>query len=187
MHDFLSKYEIQPDSQVGKLPLKIDLVIKYLQKPAKHLIPLLEDKFSRINLFEYKSSYDAPKKNDLPKLIGYLGLYCDQHKIGIDRLLPDVTLWYISVNSLKFLKKLVTNNHIIATENKALYELNIPFPCPYYIMIINELEIIEENVPLLLLSSGDTLKNTIRLIARKNITLDPKLEKYLCLMYYMNY
>ncbi|MHA1385214.1 MAG: hypothetical protein ACTSR3_15800, partial [Candidatus Helarchaeota archaeon] len=86
IRDFLEGYEIQADSPVGKLPLKIDLVVKYLKKPGEALIPLLEGHFTKINLFEYKSSHDVSRKGDLSKLMGYLGLYCEQQKIGIEQI-----------------------------------------------------------------------------------------------------
>jgi regulator of replication initiation timing len=54
-------------------------------------------------------------------------------------------------------------------------------------MIINELDINELNLPLLLLSSGETLKNTIRLLVRATIFPESKLKKYLRLIYIINY
>ena len=187
MREFLSKCEIYPDMPVGTLPLKIDVVVKCLRKPVEGLIPLLETHFTQINLFEYKSSHDIPKQQDLSKLIGYLGLYCDQHKIGIDQIPRDFTLWYISAKIPKFFDNLLQSDKIIKTTTKALYRLNLPFLCPYYLIALNELEIIEENLPLLLLTSGKTLKNTIKLIARRKMVLDSKLKKYLSLMYFYNY
>ncbi|MHA1324777.1 MAG: hypothetical protein ACTSRL_18450, partial [Candidatus Helarchaeota archaeon] len=187
LQDFLSDYEIHSDEPVGKLPLKVDLVIKLLHEPAKSIIPLLENLFKMINLFEYKSSHDKPKKHDLSKLIGYLGLYCDHHTIGIDQIQSSFSLWYVSVKRPKFVRELLKNHYIKITATKGLYQLNVPFPCPYHIMIINELDITIDNIPLLLLSSGETLKTTINFIAQKKIMLNPKLEKFLSLMYYLNY
>ncbi|MHA1300536.1 MAG: hypothetical protein ACTSO9_14045, partial [Candidatus Helarchaeota archaeon] len=138
-------------------------------------------------LFEYKSSHDVSRKGDLSKLMGYLGLYCEQQKIGIEQIKLNITLWYIIVTRPSYFTKLIQNKIFIKTATKSLYRLNLPFPCSYYLMIINELDISEENLPLLLLSSGETLKKTVRLIAQKNIKLSPKLEKYLCFMYFINY
>ncbi|MHA1267493.1 MAG: hypothetical protein ACTSRS_19820 [Candidatus Helarchaeota archaeon] len=174
LQDFLSDYEIHSDEPVGKLPLKVDLVIKLLHEPAKSIIPLLENLFKMINLFEYKSSHDKPKKHDLSKLIGYLGLYCDHHTIGIDQIQSSFSLWYVSVKRPKFVRELLKNHYIKITATKGLYQLNVPFPCPYHIMIINELDITIDNIPLLLLSSGETLKTTINFIAQKKQSILPK-------------
>jgi len=50
-----------------------------------------------------------------------------------------------------------------------------------------ELDISEENLPLLLLSSGETLRNTIRMILQKGGITESMLEKYLSLAYLINY
>jgi hypothetical protein len=188
MRDFVVGCEIQPDVPVGKLPLKIDLVVKCPKKSAEPLtIPMLETHFAPVNLFEYKSSRDIPKKQDLAKLVGYLGLYCDQHGIGIEEISSHFSIWYLSANRPTYFNTLLQDAAIVETGMKGLYKLQLPFLCSYYLLVINDLEVIEENLPLLLLASGETLKNTIRLIDRIKRVLDLKLEKYLSLVYFMNY
>jgi len=188
MRDFLSGCDVKFDDAVGILPLKIDLVVKCPGKTLEPFpIPLLETHFSPINLFEYKSSHDAPKKQDLSKLVGYLGLYCDQHGIGIEEMRSKMAIWYISAKWPSFFDKLLKDNIISKTDTHGLYQLNFPFFCSYYLMVINELDVIEENLPLLLLSSDDTLKNTIRLIAPKRIKPGSTLEKYLSSAILKNY
>jgi len=188
IRDFLKGCEIHPDTPVGKLPLKIDLIIKCPKKATGPVtIPILETHFAPINLFEYKSSHDLPKKQDLAKLMGYLGLYCDQHEVGLDEIPAKFSLWYIAAKRPAFLDELLQAQIIIETDTPGLYQLQVPFLCPYFVLIINELAIIEENLPLLLLSSGEPLKNTIRMMVRRKLVQDSPLEKYLRLAYFINY
>jgi len=188
IRDFLKGCEIFPDTPVGKLPLKIDLIIKCPKKATGPVaISILETHFAPINLFEYKSSHDLPKKQDLAKLMGYLGLYCDQHEVGLDEIPAKFSLWYIAAKYPVFLGELLNEQIIVETGTPGLYQLQVPFLCPYFVLVINELEIIEENLPLLLLSSGEPLKNTIRMMDQKGIIQPSKLEKYLRLAYVMNY
>jgi len=180
--------EIQPDISVGKLPLKIDLIIKCHRTSTEPVtIPLLEAQLTQMNLIEYKSSHDIPKKQDLAKLIGYLGLYCDQHHQGVREIITQFTLWYITANRPAFFDTLLKELIITETDVRGLYQLQAPFLCPYLLLVINEVDISEENLPLLLLSSGETLRNTIRLIIQKGGITEPLLEKYLSLAYLINY
>ncbi|MHA1360670.1 MAG: hypothetical protein ACTSRC_21320, partial [Candidatus Helarchaeota archaeon] len=188
LRDFLTHCEIHPDSPVGKLPLKIDLIIKCPQKSIKTaVIPLLETHFAYLNLVEYKSSHDIPKRHDLMKLIGYLGLYCDQYQYNIQDVTAQFTLWYITAKRPAFYNILLKKGIIIQTEIFGLYQLQASFLCPYFLLVINELDISEENLPLLLLSSGNTLRNTIRLMVQKDLLAAPALEKYLSFVYLLNY
>ncbi|MHA1129667.1 MAG: hypothetical protein ACTSQQ_02565 [Candidatus Helarchaeota archaeon] len=66
LRDFLTHCEIHPDSPVGKLPLKIDLIIKCPQKSIKTaVIPLLETHFAYLNLVEYNITYKMLPPNSL--------------------------------------------------------------------------------------------------------------------------
>ncbi|MHA1402543.1 MAG: hypothetical protein ACTSSI_02175 [Candidatus Helarchaeota archaeon] len=188
LSDFLCRYDIHQDVSVGKLPLKIDLVVKRLKNPQKEMtIPLLERYFKDINLIEFKSSHDRPKKQDLAKLIGYLGLYCNQYGLGIENICTQFTLWYISARQPSFFKELIKKKILLKMDYSGFYRLQVSFPCPYFLLIINELKISEQNLPLLLLSSGDTLKKTIRLMVREGIIQRSPLEKYLSLVFLINY
>ncbi len=186
--EFLTQCEVEPDVSVGKLPLRIDLVIKCHRTPSSPMtVPLLEAHLAQINLIEYKSSHDLPKRQDLAKLLGYLGLYCDQHKHGLKTIINQFTLWYISALRPSFFDSLIKESVITSTSSPGLYQVQVPFPCPYFLLIIDELNISEENIPLLLLSSGETLRETIRLIARKGRLREKSLEKYLNFAYIINY
>ncbi|MHA1265881.1 MAG: hypothetical protein ACTSRS_11685 [Candidatus Helarchaeota archaeon] len=188
MQDFLTQCKLQLDVPVGKLPLKIDLVIKCPYKfKGQGRIPILETNFAEINLIEYKSSHDIPKNQDLAKLIGYLGLYCNQNKQGIDVISTQFTIWYISAKRPSFINNLLEKKIITPKKSPGLYQLQIPFLCPYFLLIINELDISEDNLPLLLLSSGKTLRETIPFIFKKEHFNKSSLKKYLSYVYLLNY
>ncbi|MHC1591880.1 MAG: hypothetical protein ACXQS8_07330, partial [Candidatus Helarchaeales archaeon] len=188
MQDFLKQYDVQPEVSVGKLPLRIDMIIKRSQKQITEMkIPVLERHLKQINLIEYKSSHDAPRHHDLVKLIGYLGLYGDQNKLGIDLIMKKFSLWYVSARRPSFLDSLFKNDFMEILPSRGLYKLKAPLPCPLFILIISELEVSEENIPLLFLSSGKALRETIRFIFREKMNEITGLEKYLSLIYLLNY
>ena len=81
--------------KVGTLPLEIDTVVRCTSGQQVQLaIPLLAMHFSRDILIEYKSEADKTGKKNIAKLLEYIGLYGDQHGIGIEeksRMQPDDT------------------------------------------------------------------------------------------------
>ena len=84
---FLKQCDIQANDPVGKLPLTIDLIIKCLERNTSGIsIPVFKNHFSCINILEFKSSHDPPGRDDLAKLVGYVGLYCHHHGIGLDEI-----------------------------------------------------------------------------------------------------
>ncbi|MHA1698465.1 MAG: hypothetical protein ACTSWN_06470, partial [Promethearchaeota archaeon] len=174
---------------VGKLPLKIDVVIRGQKKPIfKERIPILEERFADLNLIEYKSSRDLPKKEDLTKIIGYVGLYASNNQMGIVDVINIFTIWYITVKRVAFLTrlqelKLVDPNTGVA----GLYKMQFKAFCASYILVINELSISQENAALLVLSSGETLRAFLEHVKNKEITLSTTLKNYLLLRYYVDY
>ncbi|MHA1793415.1 MAG: hypothetical protein ACTSVI_12265, partial [Promethearchaeota archaeon] len=103
MKDILDDCQINVDEPVGKLPLKIDLVLKCSKKPSfKKPLTILENRMSSINILEYKSNHDVPKRQDIPKMMGYVGLYASQNSKDIINIMSDFTAWYITVKKPKF-------------------------------------------------------------------------------------
>ncbi|MHC1591613.1 MAG: hypothetical protein ACXQS8_05970 [Candidatus Helarchaeales archaeon] len=188
MQDFLKQYDVQPEVSVGKLPLRIDMIIKRSRERITEMkIPVMERHLNQINIMEYKSSHDIPRHHDLAKLIGYLGLYCDQNELGIDSIMNELSLWYVSARRPPFLDSLFRDDFIEILPSKGLYRLKVPLSCPFFLLIISELEVSEENIPLLFLSSGKALRETIRFIFREKMNEITGLEKYLSLIYLLNY
>ncbi|MHA1699320.1 MAG: hypothetical protein ACTSWN_10810 [Promethearchaeota archaeon] len=175
---------------VGKLPLKIDVVIRGQKKPIfKERIPILEERFADINIIEYKSSHDMPKKEDLTKIIGYVGLYASNNQMGIVDIIKTFTMWYITVKRAAFLTRLEELNLVESNAGgvAGLYKMQFKAYCASYILVINELSISQENAALLVLSSGETLRAFLEHVKNKKITLSSTLKNYLSLRYYVDH
>ena len=153
--------------KVGTLPLEIDAVARCKGgKPVPPTIPLVTRHLSSDNLFEYKSEADKATKESLSKLLGYVGLYCDQHGIGIDEARGRVTAWYISARRPGFLDGLLSSKVAAATSDAGVYEVVAGFPCPCRVVVCDELDVNDANIPLLALGSVGTVKKAIVQLAR---------------------
>ena len=190
IQDFLKQCEIQANDSVGKLPLAIDLVIKCLERNTSGIfIPIFKDNFSYINILEFKSSHDPPERDDLAKLVGYVGLYCHHHGIGLDEIPEKITAWYIVAGHPTYFADLVEKHTIKATSTRGLYQVMLPFLCPFFIIIIDELDITDGNFPLLGFATDETLKDSVIAMdeKRRRNALSPELEKYLTTICVINY
>ncbi|MBD3351152.1 MAG: hypothetical protein GF364_06675 [Candidatus Lokiarchaeota archaeon] len=175
---FPSDIIIDNDIKVGTLPLIIDLIIKipppFLKNEVQNYsntLPVLIRNFREINIIEYKSSHDIPNKGDLLKLFGYFGLYAEQNNFELaDLINQKCTLWYICCLKPKFLKKLTNKSKIVLEKGKGLYKISKSIlGFNYFILIIDELELKEENYPLLLNLKGKKLVEVIKKIIREGL------------------
>jgi hypothetical protein len=166
MKEFLRSCEAR-EEKVGKLPLEIDIVA-YCKGIAsdKVGIPLLERHFSDFNLLDYKSDKDKPEREDLSKLLGYVGLFCDQHGIGIDELASRLTAWHITAFRPAYLDDLVSKGKVVPSGVAGVYDVTGTFPCPARLVICDELDIIDENIPLLASGSIETKRRVITHVFR---------------------
>ncbi len=167
----LSGFEVQSNVPVGKLPLSIDLVILRPDQAPK--IPVLRpfiERLSDINILEFKSARDTIAKSDLSKLIGYIGLYCENKGFGVLEM-KKITGWYIVPNMPRYFTEL---NLIQEEEGVYLFK----FYFPIYILVIDQLEIKLDNMPFLLFSSKKRL-----VLALKKIIHEKSLQKYLSIAY----
>jgi hypothetical protein len=169
---------------VGNLPLKIDTVARCkvgpVQSPA---IPLLESRFNKDNLLEYKSSRDKALVGDLSKLLGYVGLYCEQNGIDLLAIPTRVTAWYIVACRPPILDRMVAAKIAVVEGTAGLYDVKGGFPCPCRIVAIDELDVNDDNIPLLLLGSEATIKKAIRYLAKASERLRSAVQTYINLIY----
>jgi hypothetical protein len=94
--------------KVGVLPLEIDTVARCKgDVPVPMRMPLMVQHFATDNLLEYKSAGDKARKESLSKLLGYVGLYGDQHGIGLEEMRSRLTAWYITAKHPVFLDGLL--------------------------------------------------------------------------------
>jgi len=187
MREMLPSCDSKPE-EVGDLPLKIDAVARCKAGPPKAMmIPLLERSFSKENILEYKSSVDKRRKENLSKLLGYVGLYCDQHDIGIDEIRARLTAWYITAKRPRFIDTLVQANMIMPAGEPGIYEVKDVFPCPCRVVVCDEMAVNDANIPLLLLGSGEAIKAAIRHLARAGPELRHAMETIISLIYLFYY
>ncbi|MHA1271125.1 MAG: hypothetical protein ACTSPY_15130 [Candidatus Helarchaeota archaeon] len=167
----LKEFDIRTDVPVGKLPLKIDLVVIRPEKTHKtKVLSSFISYLSKINIIEFKSTHDSILKTDLTKLLGYVGLYCNNNGLGIQDL-NKIGAWYIIPHKPKFFNSL---NKI--KKDNGIYKLYFTFP--FYIIIIDQLPNKYENIPFLLFSSKERLYDVLRLIIREK-----SLQRYLSISY----
>nr|MDO8111302.1 hypothetical protein [Candidatus Sigynarchaeota archaeon] len=172
--------------KVGTLPLEIDTVARCKAGAQSQVpIPLLAKQFATDNLFEYKSEGNMTRKEDLSKLLGYVGLYGDQNGIGFNEMRGRITAWYISAKRPGFLDKMLTTGIAVASADAGVYEVVTGFPCPCRVVVCDELDVNDGNVPLLVLGSIETVKKAIVHIAHAGSILRNTMRTIISLIYYM--
>ncbi|NMC07776.1 MAG: hypothetical protein GYA24_21360 [Candidatus Lokiarchaeota archaeon] len=174
--------------KVGTLLLEIDMVARCdRDKPVLPTIPLITSHFSSDNLLEYKSEADKATKESLSKLLGYVGLYCNQHGIGIDEARERVTTWYISAKRPSFLNGLLASKIAVMASDAGVYDVITGFPCPCRVVVCDELDMTDANIPLLALGSVETVKKAIEQLARAGAEMRRNMGTIKSLIYYFYY
>jgi hypothetical protein len=170
--------------KVGTLPLEIDAVARCEDgRPVETSIPLLAKHFSRDNLFEYKSEVDKASKESFSKLLGYVGLYGDQHGIGIHEMRGKVTGWYITARRPGFLDEMLVSKIATKTSDAGMYEVVAGFPCPCRVVVCDELDVNDVNIPLLFLGSVETVKKAIVQLSRAKLEMRQAMGNVISMIY----
>lgn len=188
MADMLKSCNAKPE-KVGTLPLEIDAVARCMDghHHVNSAIPLLVNNFSGNNLIEYKSERDAVTDQNLSKLLGYVGLYCDQHGIGFAEMRTNVTAWLISARRPVFLDELVSSKVADMTSDNGVYGIMTGFPCPCRVVVCDELDVTDENIPLLLLGSVPMIRQGITRLARAGADLRHDMQTIITSIYLSYY
>nr|MDO8084063.1 hypothetical protein [Candidatus Sigynarchaeum springense] len=176
MADLLKSCDAKTE-KVGTLPLEIDTVVRC--KPGQLVdaaIPLLVSHFSTDNLLEYKSERENVGGEALAKLLGYIGLYCDQHGIGIHEIQSHVTATFLSARRPEFLDTILASKHVVPTRDPGVYDVIVGFPCSCRVIVGDELVVNDGNIPLLLLGSVSTIRKGIAQLARARAELRHDME-----------
>ncbi|NMC04613.1 MAG: hypothetical protein GYA24_05340 [Candidatus Lokiarchaeota archaeon] len=183
MRDMLPSCDSKSED-VGDLPLRIDAVARCKgDLPTTMMIPLLERSFSKENILEYKSGSDKRRKENLSKLLGYVGLYCDQRDIGIDEMHARLTAWYITAKRPRFLDDLIRSKTVTPADEPGIYDVKVSFPCPTRVVVCDEVAVNDNKIPLLVLGSEETIKTAIRHLARASPELRHDMETIISLIY----
>jgi hypothetical protein len=122
--------------KVGVLPLEIDTVARCNDAvPLPMHMPLMVQHFATDNLLEYKSAGDKARKESLSKLLGYVGLYGDQHGIGLEEMQSRLTAWYITAKHPAFLDGLLEAKITSVSDVTGVYNVTSGFPCPCSVVV----------------------------------------------------
>ncbi|MHA1698621.1 MAG: hypothetical protein ACTSWN_07280, partial [Promethearchaeota archaeon] len=124
----------------------------------------------------------------LSKLIGYVGLYCDLNKLNLLDMTDVVVAWYVVVKCPDFLSSHVDSGRFQPVAGyPGLYEGVDHFPCRFYILVINKLMVVGENLLLLLSSTGETLRKTIQFILDNKDQHADIVKKYINTLYFLRH
>ncbi|MBD3193204.1 MAG: hypothetical protein GF308_21400 [Candidatus Heimdallarchaeota archaeon] len=184
------QFIVQAEFEIGALPLKIDLVIRknhikinsstkininaeqklteslLTSRKAEYLTKFI-DYFSNWNLFEFKLIDETLTSSKLAKLIGYFGLFCEKQKLPI-KSIKETTSWLICTRKPRKLFKQLTR------EKYKLEPMPIPgfyklqFYIPLILVVINELPLEEDFLPVLLFAKGKKRQKVLNFILDKD-------------------
>jgi hypothetical protein len=189
LQEFPVSLDLQSNVSVGKLPLQIDLVGKRDLRYSSQYLPWFQARIADLNLIEYKSARDIWHPYDICKQLGYLGLYSYHHKTHPRELSTQFTLWIICVKIPSFLSECL-KLEIIKPESSnipGLYQIFLNLPCKFYLVIIDELSISNENIPLIFTASGQRYEEVAKWAKTKDFFRDPIFQRYITLNFFTNY
>jgi hypothetical protein len=156
------KVSIATEVEVGRLPRTIDIAIVCSQEESQKLALVSPFTFlARYNLLEFKSSSDPLTSAEYKRIIAIAYLYLAE--VGIDNL---SMLTVCAVTAGKPLKVLTQLSELVRFSNvsQALYKSE---HFPFYVLVIPELSIEEQNYPLLLFSKGRKRKMFLKELVRR--------------------
>jgi hypothetical protein len=153
---------ITTEVEVGRLPRTIDIAIVCSQEESQRLaLASPFTFFAQYNLLEFKSSSDPLTSAEYKHIIARAYLYMAE--VGIDNL---SRLTVCAVTAGKPIKTLTQLPELVKFSNvsQALYKSEY---FPFYVLVIAELAIEEQNYPLLLFSKGRKRKAFLKELVRK--------------------
>ncbi len=165
--DQWGKFEHYSDFKVGKLPLEIDYILRITHENREQiLMPIFKQHMKQWNVFEFKLSHDNDKITDLWKLFGYTYLFLEKKEFEPE-LHPDICAWYICSVKPKLFVHLKKD---LMPISQGLYRLLFQFP--FYVLIIEELPNVKENVAIKLFTTEKQLPEVWDLILREGLSKD---------------
>ncbi len=177
--------EIAEDIKVGKLPLEIDLIVRITDMSRISSIgfypifKVYQLDGRNIIIVEYKSGSDRLEYRDLSKIHAYRYLYMYKTDYDIDDTFPLLIITQPQNTVFEKVNKKQIDPGIYQLE----YETRI------YLIVINELEVLEKNLGLLYYSTGKKEKEFLRKIIQMNTknTKPQFVEKLLYLSFVNKY
>ncbi|AEF17831.1 hypothetical protein Thexy_1811 [Thermoanaerobacterium xylanolyticum LX-11] len=161
------KVEIKQEEYLSKEPLRIDVIIIKKEKDVK-INKRVGQIFKRYNIIEYKSPDDYVSIDDYFKGLGYVYLYksimnaYDKSRKEVDDIkIDELTLTFVCNNLPKKLISFLTEHKIkLDNSDSGVYYIDNEW-IPVQIIVLSELENVEENYPLMVLSNNMHFRNAI--------------------------
>ncbi|WHE06068.1 DUF4351 domain-containing protein [Thermoanaerobacterium thermosaccharolyticum] len=161
------KVEIKQEEYLSKEPLRIDVIIIKKEKDVK-INKKIGQIFKRYNIIEYKSPDDYVSIDDYFKGLGYVYLYksimnaYDRSRKEVDDIkIDELTLTFVCSNLPKKLMSFLEEHKIkLDNSDNGVYYIDNEW-IPVQIIVLSELEDVEENYPLMVLSNNMHFRNAI--------------------------
>ncbi|MEW6608064.1 MAG: hypothetical protein AB1414_11550 [bacterium] len=157
-------FSVETEVEVGKMPLRIDIVVIKKGKDADvKSLPLVFQSFTDYNVIEYKSPGDRFTRNDFDRLFAYVLLFKIKKNIEWRR---QINVYALLSGGIKGIEDYIRGNgHKLAKIKEGLYFADFGFN--FYLIQLDKLEMINENYGLILFTSGDKIKELAREIGSK--------------------
>jgi hypothetical protein len=168
---------VESGISISTLEKRIDLIIhgNDLIIQQSNLLPFFKE--TPIHIIEFKSHRDTYGLKDLTKLAGYGIFYAENIGMNPYQYQENIALWFIVTIRSAELNDFLNFQIICATKYPGIYRMK--WNTPYYIVIINELEITEQTGIFLMNSSGTKLTEYLRAIMQHRVALAPRLHRFL--------
>ena len=176
---------VEINYKVGTLEMSFDILIhgdmpkidqveipKVFKTPHKHIC-------------EFKSTRDVYRSNDIVKVIGYAAFYSYNQKYTLIDFNSKVMMWLVVAKTTKELKNLIKEGWLIPENFNGIYKLKILNN--YRIMLIEELDIEQDNLPFLISGPKKTIKKLLNYYSNKKIKFDENIIKYLTYRYLIDH
>ncbi len=161
---YKGQVEIFTELEVRREPRYIDVAFLKKEKISQG-IPLytILSAMKKWNVIEFKSIADKPTKTVFAKGLGYVADLLENKNAEFDGILNS-SFCLITVNTPSFLKKTIDNHFEMIKPGIYVNSKTIK----YIIVSVNELEIDEENMPLLVFASGEKIEEVIKRVAKSD-------------------
>ncbi len=162
---YKGQIEIFTELEVRRQPRYIDVAFIKKEKISSD-IPLytILSIMNKWTAIEFKSEVDRPSKTIFAKGMGYVADLLKNKQVEFLGIL-DSTFCLITVNVPKFLKNLIDEYFDKIKPGIYLFDSKT---LKYIVVSINELEINEENKPLLVFASGDKIEEIIKRVIKSD-------------------
>ncbi|MHA1686443.1 MAG: hypothetical protein ACTSYD_08570 [Candidatus Heimdallarchaeaceae archaeon] len=118
-------------------------------------------------IVELKFANESLNPRKLFKMLGYFAFFCERKDLDIEKISEVVPIIVSARKPAKLFKKLKEEKYTIEKiEINGIYKINFLF-VTIMVVVLSEIPVVEEFLPLLLFSQGKKLKETLKFIFSK--------------------